>query len=175
MRLRLDTVMGEGAGKDPVPVIDADILSDELGAFAGRYAPDGCREMTAALSFVSPETIREMNSRYRNVDQETDVLSFPLWETQEGFSPPGGWDELPLGDIVISPEYIYNSAKERNIDYNSEIILVIIHGALHLLGFDHDTDEREREMWSIQETLVERYFSRSRHVLGSPQGGLMAE
>ncbi|MDR1516057.1 MAG: rRNA maturation RNase YbeY [Synergistaceae bacterium] len=157
MLLRLEVA---GARK---PEIDCALLSRELGAFAVKFAPDGCRELSAALSFVTPASIRELNAKYRGVDQETDVLSFPLWETDGAFNPPLGWEILPLGDIVVSPEYVFNSAEERKIDYNNETVLVIIHGALHLLGFDHDSDEREREMWRIQDALLGGYLVKFRH------------
>ncbi|MDR3254861.1 MAG: rRNA maturation RNase YbeY [Synergistaceae bacterium] len=154
MRLRLDVV-----GREDSCGIDYDVLADVLGAFAGRIAPEDCRELSVALSFVSPEDIRELNVRYREVDEETDVLSFPLWEEGGRFAPPE-WEELPLGDVVVSPGYISDSAGKGNMDYNSEIILVIVHGVLHLLGFDHDNDERKSGMWSAQEALLRGYFSR---------------
>ena len=160
MLLRLELVAG-AAGQPYEPSVDCDLLSRELGAFAAGYAPDGCREMTAALSFAAPGDIRELNLKYRGIDQETDVLSFPLWETEGEFRPPAGWETLPLGDIVVSPEYVFYSARERKIDYNDEIVLVIIHGALHLLGFDHDTEERERLMWSAQDALLAGYVLKS--------------
>jgi probable rRNA maturation factor len=163
MLLRLETVDCDHGGQS-LPEIDTSLLSRGLGACAVNYAPDGCREMSAALSFVSSKRIRELNAEYRGLDQETDVLSFPLWEASGVFSPPDGWDDLPLGDIVVSPEYVFNSAKERKIDYNGETALVIIHGALHLLGFDHDTEEREREMWRIQDALLNEYLLKFRQV-----------
>jgi probable rRNA maturation factor len=157
MLLRLERVASALCGRY-APGVDCDLLSRELGAFAARYAPDGCREFSAALSFVPPAEIRELNQKYRGIGQETDVLSFPLWEADGAFSPPAGWETLPLGDIVVAPEYVFYSARERKIDYNNEIVLVIIHGALHLLGFDHDTEEREREMWSVQDALLAGYI-----------------
>jgi probable rRNA maturation factor len=168
------------------PNVDGESLAAELGSVAEGFVPGGCGEISIALSFVPPGRIRELNARHRGVDEETDVLSFPLWEECGAFRPPDGWDELPLGDVVVSPAYVFNSAKDRNIDYNSEIILVIVHGALHLLGFDHDTEGREREMWGIQEALVEKYFCEagkrknienngSGVALKARPGGLMSE
>jgi probable rRNA maturation factor len=104
--------------------------------------------------------MRELNFGYRDVDEETDVLSFPLWETENGFEPPAGWDEIPLGDVVISPEYVLKEAETGNIDYNHEIILVMVHGVLHLIGYDHDTKDREDEMFALQNALVRDYFLR---------------
>jgi probable rRNA maturation factor len=155
MRLRFDVVKGDAGLGGP---IDFEALAAQLGVFAEPLV-HGCKELSVALSFVAPGGIRELNARYRDIDEETDVLSFPLWEMDGRFQPPEGWEDLPLGDVVVSPEYVSGSAKDKNIDYNNEIILVIIHGVLHLLGFDHDTGEREREMWRVQDALVQRYLA----------------
>jgi probable rRNA maturation factor len=157
MRLRLDVVRGDDAADELGEPIDCDALASVLGVFAQALAAGGRRELSIALSFVTPQRIRELNAAYRGVDEETDVLSFPLWETDGAFSPPDGWEDLPLGDVVVSAGYVFQSCLSRNIDYNDEIIITIIHGALHLVGFDHDTEERERVMWREQEALAENY------------------
>jgi probable rRNA maturation factor len=153
VRLRLDVAGGGACGAD----VDYGALSNLLGVFADRFSLP-CSELSVSLSFVSPEDIKGLNARFRGLDEETDVLSFPLWEEEGRFSPPA-WDDLPLGDVVVSPVYISRSAGMGNMDYNSEIILVIVHGVLHLLGFDHDTEERRRGMWREQEALVREYLT----------------
>ena len=140
--------------------LDLDLLALELGDFLKGQGLDKHALLRVSLSFVTQEAIRDYNKRYREIDEPTDVLSFPLWEEHGRFCPPDEWDELPLGDVLISPGYIYKSAKGLNIDYNRETALVIIHGVLHLVGFDHDTDDRERLMWDKQEAILQRYFER---------------
>jgi probable rRNA maturation factor len=118
-----------------------------------------------------------LNDMYRHVQEPTDVLSFPLWEEEGVFAPLASWSDLPLGDIVISPEYVRENAKRVGAGYEGELALVIIHGFLHLIGFDHDTDEREREMWEIQEKLRDDYLASTRRPRARREylGGLMLE
>ena len=106
-----------------------------------------------SLCSVDSDEMRTLNKQYRSLDEPTDVLSFPLWEEDGVFSPPAGWSTLPLGDIVLCPAYIADHAEAENLHYNSELLLMIIHGALHLVGYDHDTPEKKSAMWSVQEKI----------------------
>jgi probable rRNA maturation factor len=119
-----------------------------------------CDVAQVALSFVSKDEIKGLNAVYRNVSESTDVLSFPLWEEDGVFSPPQWGGELPLGDVVISPEFVRDNAHSSDTGFDGEMALVAIHGILHLVGFDHDTDERMTAMWSVQERMREGYFRR---------------
>jgi probable rRNA maturation factor len=78
--------------------------------------------------------IRELNAAHRGKDKATDVLSFPL----EGDMP-----HMPLGSIVISVEYAQDKAEAFGHTLDDEIALLFIHGLLHLLGYDHETDNGE--------------------------------
>lgn len=167
MRLRFD-VMGDDLLTEGAR-LDFAALSDLFGAFMCARGLGGYDEISVSLSFVDERRIGELNARYRDINEPTDVLSFPLWEEEEGdFRPPMDWAELPLGDVVVSPPYVRENAKKQKVDYNVEIVLVIVHGVLHLIGFDHDTDGRKNLMWREQEVLVEKYLREIR-------GGLMSE
>lgn len=84
-----------------------------------------------AVVLVSDRRIRELNRRYRNRSAATDVLSFPLDETGEkGF----------LGDVVISAETAKRQARRLGHGLNVELQLLLLHGVLHLMGYDHETD-----------------------------------
>ena len=133
----------------------ADLLSDEIERSLEPLL--GGVDANAVLSCVSNEEMRELNARYRGLDEATDVLSFPLWEEDGRFVPPTGWDELPLGDVVVSPEFVRANAAAENIGYNNEMTRVVAHGVLHLVGYGHDTTERARSMWELQEGIVARY------------------
>ena len=91
-----------------------------------------------SLSFVDNKEIRALNREYRNVDRETDVLSFPMGE--EDFSVP-----LPLlGDIIISAEKALEQSKEYGHSLLREISYLTAHSMFHLLGYDHmEEDEKE--------------------------------
>lgn len=86
------------------------------------------------LLVVHNDEIQELNKEHRNIDKATDVLSFPM-----DFE----FDNMPLGSIVISVDYVEEKAKEYGHTFNEEFNLLFIHGLLHLLGFDHEIDNGE--------------------------------
>lgn len=89
------------------------------------------------IAFVSDRKMRELNKDFRGKDKTTDVLSFPF-EADE-------FDETDdfLGDIVISLEQAERQAAENDLDLQTEIKQLILHGFLHLCGYDHETDDGE--------------------------------
>jgi probable rRNA maturation factor len=93
----------------------------------------GNSESTATIAFVSDKKIRELNRQFRDIDKATDVLSFPS----------GGPDESGLGDIAISVDTAAAQAKENGLKFDEEIAQLILHGLLHLSGYDHETDNGE--------------------------------
>ena len=103
------------------------------------------------LSFVSPETIQELNRNYRDVDAVTDVLSF---ESGGETDPETGKEYL--GDILICLEQAEKQAKQSGHSAENEIALLTIHGLLHLLGYDHMDDEQQKEMWKYQDLYLEK-------------------
>ena len=99
------------------------------------------------LTLCNNQTIQQYNHEYRGKDKPTDVLSFPI-ESDMII----GMDMMPLGSIVISADFVKKRAKEFGHRYDDELSLLFIHGMLHLLGFDHETDSgemREREAETI--------------------------
>jgi probable rRNA maturation factor len=87
---------------------------------------------SATIAFVSDKAIRQLNQQFRGIDKATDVLSFP----------DDGPDEN-LGDIAISVETAAMQAKENGLSFSGEIAQLILHGLLHLSGYDHETDNGE--------------------------------
>lgn len=113
-----------------------------------------------SVMFVDDEEIRTLNNFHRNIDRSTDVLSFPMLEYDEDgkiieeyadFNKNG---ELLLGDIVISLEHAEAQAEEYGHSLLREIGFLTVHSMLHLFGYDHMTDEDEREMFSYQEEIL---------------------
>jgi probable rRNA maturation factor len=90
----------------------------------------------ATIAFVSDRQIRELNRRFRGIDKATDVLSFPAGDETGGAS-------ANLGDIAISLERATLQAKENSITLDEEIAQLILHGLLHLCGYDHEADQGE--------------------------------
>ena len=93
----------------------------------------GNKESTATIAFVSDKRIRELNRQFRGVDKATDVLSFPADDP----------DESDLGDIAVSVDTAATQAKENGLKLDEEIAQLILHGLLHLSGYDHETDNGE--------------------------------
>ena len=109
-----------------------------------------------ALLFVSDEEMRALNLQFRGKNKPTDVLS---WAQNEGESFPQFADfaeENILGDIAIAVETAHRQARERHHSLQREIEFLCVHGALHLLGYDHQTSGERRAMWKWQEEIVAR-------------------
>ena len=90
------------------------------------------------VAFVSDRAMRELNRRWRGKSGTTDVLSFP--SEQDEFEKAEG---LSLGDVVVSVEQAARQAAEHGLDFEGEVAQLILHGLLHLCGYDHETDNGE--------------------------------
>ena len=101
------------------------------------------------VAFVSDRLMRGLNRRWRGKGGTTDVLSFP--SGQEEFERAGG---ATLGDVVISVEQAARQAAEHGLDFDGEVAQLILHGLLHLCGYDHETDSGE--MNALELTLRRR-------------------
>lgn len=111
-----------------------------------------------SVTFVTNEDIRVINRDYRGKDQPTDVISFALEEMGEDEVKIVGAEVPPhLGDIIISVEKAREQAKDYGHSFQREIGFLALHGLLHLLGYDHMTEEDEKEMFSIQKEILEKY------------------
>ena len=107
-----------------------------------------------SVSFVDNEEIQALNAQHRNIDRETDVLSFPLGENGEYDINPSNGAKL-LGDIVISAEKAVEQAKLYNHSLQREIGFLTVHSMLHLLGYDHEQGGLEEvRMREKEETVL---------------------
>lgn len=113
------------------------------------------KDAEVSLSLVSDETIRKVNSDWRKKDKATDVLSFPLHELpMADLLVAARTAPMLLGDIMISIETTVKQAKSHKHTATDEALVLMAHGLLHLLGFDHRTDDEEREMDAFASVLV---------------------
>jgi probable rRNA maturation factor len=127
--------------KQDLPV-DLDALADlALRALRAEGVEDG--ELSVTL--VTEEVIVELHNQYMDEPEPTDVLSFPQDDGPAGNGPP-----RVLGDVVICPAV----ASRQNADVDAELRLLLVHGILHLLGYDHEEEEERRKMWDRQEALT---------------------
>ncbi len=103
-----------------------------------------------SITLTDNESIRELNKNWRGKDKATDVLSFPINEK------PLGYKYKVLGDVVISIPYTKKQAEKIGFSYKEEVLRLLIHGILHLLGYDHEKSEEEAKiMFSIQDKIFE--------------------
>ena len=106
------------------------------------------------LIIVDNEYIHELNRTYRNIDRETDVITFAL-EDEDSIVLPS--DERVLGDIYISIDKAESQAEEYGHSLLRELSFLAVHGFYHLLGYDHMTEEDEKVMFKKQEEVLSEY------------------
>ena len=114
-------------------------------------------EVELSLVVTGDETVQKLNQQYRGIDKPTDVLSFALMERRPGddtsfIVPPDG--VLHLGEVVISYPQAARQAEENGLRVEQELALLIVHGVLHLLGYEHDEPDREWEMRALEEKVL---------------------
>ncbi|ASA95427.1 MULTISPECIES: rRNA maturation RNase YbeY [Anoxybacillus] len=120
-----------------------------------EHVPDGAE---VSVTFVDNEKIREINRDYRGKDQPTDVISFALEEMGEEEIEIVGIDVPPvLGDIIISVPKAREQAEQYGHSFMRELGFLAVHGFLHLLGYDHETEEEEKVMFAKQEQLLQQF------------------
>lgn len=111
-----------------------------------------------SLVFTGSETVRQLNRDYRGVDETTDVLAFYMLPRKGADSsfvlPPDGVTRL--GEVIISYPQAVEQAREQGHSTERELALLIIHGVLHLLGYDHEEPEEEAEMRTREKGLLEK-------------------
>lgn len=113
------------------------------------------------FSLVDDAKIQHLNRDYRGKDRPTDVLSFALWEEDEAgddFPFPALETAISLGDIVLSTQTAARQALEQGHSFEREISFLTIHGALHLLGYDHGKGQARRVMFARQDAIFEAIF-----------------
>lgn len=111
------------------------------------------------IILTTPERIRKINNEYRNIDKETDVLSFPMFEKNEIESKIQNNDfehEDILGDIVISIERVQEQAKEYGHGFEREFSYMLVHGFYHLMGYDHIEEKDKAVMRPKEETILRK-------------------
>ena len=105
------------------------------------------------IIFVDNKKTKEINKEYRNIDRETDVITFRLADYEEVI-----YDKINvLGDIYVSIDKARSQSIEYGHSYLRELSFLIVHGFLHLLGYDHMNIEDEKEMFNLQEAILDGY------------------
>ena len=103
-----------------------------------------------SITLTDNDIIKSINKEWRDKDKPTDVLSFPQGDTI-------GYKYRVLGDVIISLPYAKNQAREIGHSYKAEIVRLLTHGILHLLGYDHETNEEDAKiMFDLQDRICEK-------------------
>lgn len=115
------------------------------------------KNVEVSITLTDDKTIREINKQWRGKDKPTDVLSFPQEETI-------GYKYKLLGDVIISLPYAKKQAEDIGFTLKEEIIRLLIHGILHLLGYDHErSKEDEKIMFDLQDKIFEKVIYELQH------------
>ena len=102
-----------------------------------------------SLVFTNDADIREINAKWRHIDKPTNVLSFPAFALQPGQEP----GEI-LGDIVIARETVEREAAEEDKSFDDHLSHLVVHGLLHLMGYDHQNDEEAEQMETLERKIL---------------------
>ena len=121
--------------------IDESLYKDFNNIITKATEMEGYDGGEISIAFVNDEKIKELNNKFRNINEVTDVLSFPM-------------DDEILGDIIISAERALAQSKDYGHSFKREICYLVTHGILHLLGYDHKTDGEKKEMRKKEERIL---------------------
>ena len=107
------------------------------------------------IVLTNPENIRKINKEHRNIDKETDVLSFPMFEKEE-LKQRKELNKDVLGDIVISIEKVKEQAEEYGHGFERELAYMAVHGFYHLMGYDHMNEVDKSKMREKEENILNK-------------------
>ncbi len=116
-------------------------------------------KLTIQITLTNPQNIRKYNKEYRNIDKETDVLSFPMFEKTELDEKIENQDfpyEDILGDMVISIDRVREQAVEYGHSFKRELSYMVVHSFYHLMGYDHMEEEDKKQMRQKEENILEK-------------------
>ena len=109
-------------------------------------------DFVMSVTIVSKKKIHYLNKTYRNIDRPTDVISFAFLDDKNEII--NGNYPIDLGEIYICYDVCKENAKKYGNSFDREFCFLFIHGLLHLLGYDHQTKEQEKEMFSLQDIIL---------------------
>ncbi len=139
---------------------------EEMIAFVRDYV-ECPYDIEVSVTLVDTDTIRQVNSQFRQIEKVTDVLSFPMMEYdsprdfggqafQNSLSLSPDTQEMILGDILLCSEVVKTQAEEYGHSELREFCFLVVHSMLHLFGYDHIQEEDRREMEEEQRKIMER-------------------
>lgn len=134
-----------------------DVDKDYLKEVAQTVLEEEEAEGSISLAIVGENRVRKLNKRYRGKNKVTDVLSFPAQEVKiEQFKIGPKEESEGLGEVVICLKRVKKNARRNDKEVEEEFTLVLIHGILHLLGYDHQEEEEAQEMEQKQQQYLDK-------------------
>ena len=115
------------------------------------------KNLYVSIILITPENIRKYNNEYRKIDKETDVLSFPMFKTEEVEEVINNTNapiKDVIGDIIISISRVQEQAIEYGHSFERELAYMLVHGFYHLMGYDHIIDTDKQEMRKKEEEML---------------------
>ncbi len=137
-RITVDLIHDDG---DWSALPDADVLMDKAAAAVARHVDTGAADALVSIALSSDEAVASLNSAFRRQDKPTNVLSFP--------AGPGSPEGL-LGDIALAEETIIREAADQSTPLAHHVQHLVVHGLLHLLGYDHETAGEAEDMEALE-------------------------
>ena len=132
-------------------LVDVELLEQAIRCVLAAERVEG--DITVIIT--DDETVAELNQRFLGKEGPTDVLSFPAGPDDETFVLPPEEEATPyLGDILIAMPFTQRQAQQAGRPLRDELALLVVHGALHLLGYDHATPAEKAEMWDRQNAIL---------------------
>jgi len=151
LRLNLERVDDDGDWDDFGPVDE--LIAAVAGVLAGASEIADLLPASAAIALSSNAAVRHLNAAYRGKNAPTNVLSFPAPEPPTGVAPD---EPRALGDVVIALETLRDEAAATGIPPTHHFQHLLVHGVLHLMGYDHETDDEAERMEGLETALLAR-------------------
>lgn len=117
----------------------------------------------ASIHFVGEQKIKTLNRQYRGVNRPTDVLSFPTQEGKRNKGPAYPAAKGDMGDLFLCVPFVVQQAKRFGVSPLEEARRMVIHGVLHLFGYDHMTSSDAKKMFPLQEAILKRALFRKKN------------
>jgi len=140
---------------------NSEINLEALKKFAKKIVEESApkkRPLEMNVILLDLEEISALNEKHLSEPGPTDVLAFPIDEPDDETDDP----VYLMGDVCICPEVAAHQAKEKDLNFEDEIALLLTHGILHLLGYDHYEESAEVEMKKMEKTLIDRHIKHLR-------------
>lgn len=153
-----DIVAGEWPGHEQwFEMAEQGVLAAIAGDGFGKLSESNRLSVEVSVRLTDDEEVQELNRDYRGKDKPTNILSFPMLERHvvRTLLQDGIGDHL-LGDLAVAEETLVREAEEKNIPVGHHFMHLIVHGTLHLLGHDHETDKEAEEMEALERGILAR-------------------